>query len=178
MNLVKSIVFCSLGVFSCFSFAANVEVTLKDDLDGDLNGYCLDIVGGGQNIDPANGLQAHTCYSYRGDPEADQAMDPDDIAKGQFRIAAYDVCTTLLSFEAGTKVDLRSCDGSETQAFNFTENGYISPKAAENMCLTVGLETTFGRNGTSPHQIKSLTLELCDSSKTAYQEWRTREQDD
>ena len=49
------------------ALAADVEVTLKNRLDGNLNGYCLDIRGGGQNIGPANGLQAHTCYSYRGD---------------------------------------------------------------------------------------------------------------
>ena len=49
------------------AFAADVEVTLKDNLDGNLNGYCLDIKGGGPNIDPSEGLQAHTCYSYRGD---------------------------------------------------------------------------------------------------------------
>ena len=44
------------------AFAENVEVTLKDGLDGNLNGYCLDIMGGGRNIDPSRGLQAHTCY--------------------------------------------------------------------------------------------------------------------
>ena len=47
---------------SCFllpvlAFSADVEVTLKDRLDGNLNGYCLDIRGGGQNIDPSQGLQ-------------------------------------------------------------------------------------------------------------------------
>ncbi|WP_413694037.1 hypothetical protein [Psychromonas sp. KJ10-2] len=46
--------------------ADNVEIALKHNLDGYLNGYCLDISGGGKNIDPANGLQVHTCYSYKG----------------------------------------------------------------------------------------------------------------
>ena len=41
------------------AFSQDVEVTLKDRLDGNLNGYCLDIRGGGQNIDPSQGLQAH-----------------------------------------------------------------------------------------------------------------------
>jgi len=72
---------------SCFllpvlAFSADVEVTLKDRLDGNLNGYCLDIRGGGQNIDPSAGLQAHTCYSYRGDLGSDQAFDPELIAGG------------------------------------------------------------------------------------------------
>jgi hypothetical protein len=42
------------------------------------------------------------------------------------------------------------------------------------MCLTAGKETTFGRGGTSPHQIKSLTLQSCGGDLTAYQEWYTR----
>ena len=42
------------------AFAADVEVALKDNLDGNLNAYCLDIKGGGPNIDPSEGLQAHT----------------------------------------------------------------------------------------------------------------------
>ncbi|MEL6526334.1 MAG: DUF3500 domain-containing protein, partial [Chloroflexota bacterium] len=44
-----------------------VEITLIDPLDGVTNSYCIDIAGGNENVDPANGLQAHTCYSYQGD---------------------------------------------------------------------------------------------------------------
>jgi hypothetical protein len=155
-------------------FAADVEVTLKDGLDGDLNGYCLDIKGGGQNINPADGLQAHTCYSYRGDLGSDQAIDPEGIARGEFKIVAFDVCATMEGTEADTEVALSACDGSESQQFDFAENGNISPKSAPGMCLTAGKETAFGRGGTSPHQIKTLTLQSCGGDLTAYQEWYTR----
>jgi hypothetical protein len=160
------------------AFAADVEVTLKDSLDGDLNGYCLDIKGGGRNIDPSDGLQAHTCYSYRGDLGPDQAFDPAGIAGGEFKIIAFDVCATMKSTEAGAEVALSTCDGSELQQFDFTATGYISPKSAPGMCLTAGKETAFGRGGTSPHQIKTLTLQSCGDGLTAFQEWHTRTQED
>jgi hypothetical protein len=158
--------------------AADVEVSLKDSLDGNLNSYCLDIKGGGQNIDPSEGLQAHTCYSYRGELGSDQAIDPDGIARGEFKVGAFDVCAAMEGTETGAEVALRACDESEMQQFDFAENGYISPKSAPGMCLTAGKETTFGRGGTSPHQIKTLTLQSCGGELTPYQEWYTRTQDD
>jgi hypothetical protein len=160
------------------AFAADVEVTLKDNLDGDLNGYCLDIKGGGPNVDPTRGLQAHTCYSYRGELGNDQAIDPDGVAHGTFKVTAFDVCATMESTEAGDEVALSACDGSESQQFDMDENGAISPKSAPGFCLTAGKETAFGRGGTSPHQIKTLTLQSCGGGLTAYQEWTTRTQDD
>lgn len=165
-------------LFPIATYAADVEVSLKDNLDGNLNSYCLDIKGGGQNIDPTRGLQAHTCYSYRGELGGDQAIDPDGIAKGEFNIPAFEVCATVGVTEAGAEISLSACDGSETQQFDFAENGYISPKDAPGMCLTAGKETTFGRGGTSPHQIKTLTLQSCGGELVAYQEWYTRTQDD
>ncbi len=159
------------------AFAANVEVTLKDGLDGNLNSYCLDIKGGGQNIDPSEGLQAHTCYSYRGDLGSDQAIDPEGIARGELKVVAFDVCATMEGTEADAEVALSTCDGSELQQFDFAENGNISPKSTPGMCLTAGKETTFGRGGTSPHQIKTLTLQSCGGDLTAYQQWHTRTQE-
>jgi hypothetical protein len=160
------------------ALAADVEVTLKNNLDGDLNGYCLDIKGGGRNIDPSAGLQAHTCYSYRGDLGSDQAFDPEGIARGEFKIVAFDVCATMQGLEAGAEVALSACDENESQQFEFAENGTISPKSAPGMCLTGGKETTFGRGGTSPHQIKTLTLQSCGDDLAAYQQWYTRTQGD
>ena len=165
-------------LFSVIALAADVEVTLKDRLDGNLNGYCLDIRGGGQNIDPSQGLQAHTCYSYRGDLGSDQAFDPELMASGEFKVIAFDVCATMDGTEAGAEVALSACDGIELQQFEFAANGSIIPKSAPGMCLTAGNETTFGMGGTSPHQIKSLTLQQCSDVTAAYQEWYARTQED
>jgi len=166
------------GLLSVAAFSADVEVTLRDGLDGNLNGYCLDIRGGGRNIDPAQGLQSHTCYSYRGDLGSDQAFDPEGVARGEFKIPAFDVCATMEGTDAGSGVALTACDGSDFQRFDFSADGHISPESAPGMCLTAGNETTFGMGGTSPHQIKDLTLESCADDRAAYQEWTTRTQED
>ena len=155
-----------------------VEVTLQDNLDGDLNSYCLDIVGGGPNINPANGLQAHTCYSYRGALGSDQAVDPTLYAKGIIKVVAFDVCATAENTEPGAKIALEKCDGRKTQNFSISDSGSISPAGASDLCLTVGEDTKFGRGGTSPHQIKTLSLENCDTAIAARQEWRVREKKD
>lgn len=155
-----------------------VEMVLKDKLDGNLSGYCIDIVGGGPNIDPANGLQAHTCYSYRGSLGSDQVVDPVLLSEGTIKIAAFDVCATIPSADVGTRIGLEACNGGAAQDFIMAENGVISPARNPAMCFTAGEETTFGRNGTSPHQIKSLTLEACDPELAQRQEWRTRAQED
>jgi hypothetical protein len=169
-----------MSLFGCLiplaTFSADVEVTLQDGLDGNLNSYCLDIRGGGRNIDPAQGLQAHTCYSYRGDLGSDQAFDPELIAEGEFRIPAFDVCATMEGTDAGSEVGLTECDGSELQRFDFADSGRISPRSAPGMCLTAGMGTTFGMGGVSPHQIKSLTLQSCSDELTGYQAWTTRTQ--
>jgi cytochrome c553 len=168
-----------VGLFlSTSASAADVEVVLKDKLDGNLNGYCFDIKGGGRNVDPSRGLQAHTCYSYRGALGSDQAIDGEAAANGVFRLPAYDVCATMESTDAGTEVSLTACDGSDAQQFDFADSGTISPKTAPGMCLTAGEETTMGRGGTSPHQIKTLTLQACSDDRAAAQEWTTRTQED
>ena len=167
------------GLFlSAGASAVEVEVALKDKLDGNLNSYCFDIKGGGRNVDPSRGLQAHTCYSYRGALGSDQAIDAEGIANGVFKITAYDVCATMASTDAGTEVSLTACDGGDAQQFDFADSGTISPRTAAGMCLTAGEETTMGRGGTSPHQIKTLTLQECSDERAAAQQWFTRTQED
>jgi len=177
MKRISVLIACLL-LLPSLSYAENVEVLLKDKLDGNLSGYCLDIMGGGNNVDPTRGLQGHTCYSYRGDLGSDQAMDPDLVKEGVFKVVGFDVCATMADTSAGTNVSLTECDDSDQQQFVFAENGTISPSTAEGMCLTLAEETTIGRNGTSPHQAKQLTLQNCDPELAAYQQWRTREQHD
>lgn len=165
-----------LGMVPAFAAADNVEIVLEDKLDGNLNGYCIDIMGGGQNIDPSRGLQAHTCYSYRGDLGPDQAVDPASITEGKIHIVGFDVCATMEGLDEGAAVALSACDDNTLQQFNFAHSGNISPLGAPNMCLTAGKETTFGRNGTSPHQIKTLSLQACSDELAGYQQWTSRTQ--
>lgn len=158
--------------------AEQVEITLVDELDGNLNSYCLDIAGGQQDASVENGLQAHTCYSYQGALGVDQIFETDRFAESQLYMPEFDVCATVFSLQAGAAVGLAACDGSIAQKVELTDDGKLSPTEAPDLCFTAGEETRLGRGGTSPHQIKSLTLETCSDDLSAYQTWRTRSSDD
>lgn len=156
--------------------AEGVEITLKDELDGILNSYCLDIAGGNKNVDPDKGLQAHTCYSYQGELGTDQVFDPSRFADNTLYMPNYDVCATLTGLESGAKVGLATCESSDLQTIAFTGEGKISPVSAPNMCFTAAQESRFGRG--SQHQIRDLTLESCSDDLASVQQWRTRTTDD
>lgn len=167
------LVICAL-MFSVVSHAENVEIMLVDRLDGDLDYYCLDIPGGKANARPADGLQTHTCYAYQGELGIDQIIDVDGIGKGEIKLVGFDVCATLTDAAAGSIVALTACDGSPAQKFDMSASGNITPQSAPGMCFTAGAETTLGNQGTSRHQIKSLTLQPCSDDLSAYQEWAVR----
>lgn len=155
--------------------AERVEIALQDPLDGNLSGYCLDIAGApGASADPAKGLQAHTCYSYRGALEVDQIFDTARFAEGVLYMPEFDVCATLSAAEAGASVGLAACDGGAAQQIVLDASGHLSPAGHADLCLTAGQDTRMGRGGTSPHQIKALSLETCAEDLAAYQIWYPR----
>ena len=133
----------------------DVEIVLTDKLDGVTNHYCIDIAGGNRDIDTANGLQTHTCYSYQGSLGDDQVFDASRFASNVLFMPRYDVCATLAALTAGSAVGLATCDGSDLQALTFDEEGRIHPVSAPEMCITAGQPTRFGRSET--HQIKALS---------------------
>lgn len=167
-----------LAAAAAVAEAKDVEVTLQHNLDGYLNGYCFDVVGGGRNIDPSRGLQAHTCYSYRGDLGSDQIFDSEKLSKGSFYMPEFNVCAELENLDEGAKVGLTECKSSDLQNIELKADGTIRPTAAPTTCFTVGLATSQGRGGTSAHQIKTLTLEACADDKAIFQQWRTRSEND
>ncbi len=159
--------------------ASGVEITLKDELDGVVNSYCLDIAGGNRNVDINNGLQAHTCYSYQGKLGTDQIFDPSKFKDNTLYMPEYKVCVAVKGLEEGAKVGLAPCDNSKLQKISFSKEGTISPVVAPTMCFTAAQETRFGRNGKSKkHQIKDLSLSACSDKLAKFQQWRTRSTDD
>lgn len=179
MKLKKILIISVIGTLCTFSvYAEEVEVTLKHNLDGYLNGYCLDIKGRG-DIKAGDGVQAHTCYSYKGTLGDDQIFESKNFEKNQFYFPRFDLCVALSGLEKGAAVALATCDSeNELQQLNFLESGNISPKNNQSLCLTASLDTTRGRGGTSDHQIKKLTLETCSSSREIFQKWRSRTKKD
>lgn len=153
--------------------AESVEVYLVDMLDNIQNGYCLDIAGGREaDADPADGLQAHTCYSPGGAIGVDQTFDTDRFAEGLFDMTEFDVCAEITWIDAGSALELAECDGREAQGFTVSGEGMIVPASAPDMCVTVGDDTRTGRSDTN--QTKDLTLEACDDDKAAFQTWSVR----
>jgi len=154
--------------------ADSVELMLTDRLDGDLDAYCIDIIGPKQKADISRGLQTHTCYAYQGQMGIDQMFDSEKFSQNRLFMPEFDACVTLSGLVSGASVGLATCDGSEEQAIELTVQGRLSPVAAPDMCLTAGDTTRLGRGGTSRHQIKSLTLEPCSDDRAAYQAWEPR----
>lgn len=175
-NKVSGLVGATLCTLAFNANAAKVEIVLADKLDGVTSEYCIDVVGGGKNINIEKGLQSHTCYSYRGDLGKDQAFESDRFADNVLYMTEFEVCAQLDSLEEGASVGLAGCDDSDLQTLTFTESGNISPAKAPEMCLTAGEDTRFGRS--KKHQIKTLTLEKCSEESANYQIWRTRESAD
>jgi hypothetical protein len=152
--------------------AENVEITLVDMLDGVTSSYCIDIAGGNKDIDISKGLQAHTCYSYRGEIGADQTFAVSRFASNELYMPNFEVCATVSSLAAGSSIGLAACDGSDLQQISFSEGGTISMLASPNLCFTAAQDSRFGRS--KVHQIKALSLEECSASLATYQEWRSR----
>ncbi len=156
--------------------AENVEVYVTDLLDNIQNGYCLDIAKGkGASANPEDGLQAHTCYSPLGEVLVDQAFDPEKFKDGVLYMPEFDVCIQAVSTEAGSSLELASCDGSEAQSWIFNGEGTIAPTSAPAMCVTLAEETRTGRS--DENQMKALTLEDCSDDLAKSQTWSNRTAD-
>lgn len=166
---LMTIVVLSAGM----AHAENVEIYVVDMLDNIQNGYCIDIAKGkGAAADPADGLQAHTCYSPLGDVLVDQAFDPKQFANGVLYMPEFDVCMQVTSTEADASVELATCDGSTAQSWVFDGEGTIAPASAPEMCLTLTGETRTGRSDSN--QMIAMTLQTCSEDQAAYQAWSYR----
>jgi len=153
--------------------AENVEIYVVDMLDNIQNGYCLDIAKGkGASANPADGMQAHTCYSPLGEVLVDQAFDPEQFKDGVLYMPEFDVCVQAPATDAGAAVELASCDQSDAQKWVFSGEGVITPASAENMCLTLTGESRTGRS--KENQMIALTLEGCAADLSATQTWANR----
>lgn len=153
--------------------AGAVEIALIDKLHGVTSEYCIDIAGGNKDVDIGNGLQAHTCYSYRGAIGSDQSFVTAKFAQGQLYMTDFDVCATASALSAGAAIGLASCEGSDLQKIAFSGSGAISMAASPELCFTAAKDTRFGRS--KAHQIKVLSLETCSDALAPYQQWYGRE---
>ena len=166
-NIRSGLMFCGLLLAPWLHAETPVEVTLVDLLD-EPRGFCLDTLGD-------DGMHAHTCESYQGQLEEDQAYDVDMMADGTFRLIEFDLCMAAPGRSAGSMLSLQPCDGRDTQRFEHRSNGKIVSLAAPGNCVTVGAGPSRNAGGGTPiHLIRDLTLEVCDGSRDDRQQWRLR----
>ncbi len=149
-----------------------VEIALSDVLDGVTSNYCIDIAGGNKDIDISKGLQAHTCYTYRGEVGTDQKFTRSRFANNQLYMTDFDVCATVAALKAGSTIGLAACDGSDLQNITFSGSGTIFMTGSPDLCFTAAKDSRYGRS--KVHQIKALLLENCSAELAAYQEWHGR----
>ena len=153
--------------------ADNVEIYVTDLLDNIQNGYCLDIAKGkGASANPADGMQAHTCYSPLGEVLVDQSFDPDRFKDGVLYMPEFDVCVQATSTEVGASVELATCDDSEAQKWLFNGEGSIAPAGNPEICLTLSGDTRTGRS--KENQMKAISLMACSLDLASFQTWSHR----
>lgn len=83
------------------------------------DGYCLDVPGPASNVMLQFPLVAHTCHA---DPLADQVFRFNDSGSGQIRwtMDEYDLCFTADSADNLANLNLKACEGSPMQTFEYT----------------------------------------------------------
>ena len=151
-----------------------VHVRLKDRLDRPVDGYCLDILGTGQNLRLDVPLFVHNCKG---------GLTPDSAVvytqKGQLVFPAANVCVTAFGVNntvlPGTSILLRPCNqrvsffnATELQKFDYLHNGQFKLRGSE-LCLAVGNEAS---STYSPHdRWRVLSLQSCANTELSHSAW-------
>jgi hypothetical protein len=159
------------------AWADKVEVALAKNLGDTSNtNYCIDMPGGQERADPTRDLRAYTCYTDQGFVGFDHAMDSEAIAKGQFHMTGFDVCMQAKGTVVGSAIAARDCDESNAlQNFYLRADMTIHLASEDKLCLTVGDEVSYGRNGPGGHEIRDITLQLCSDDRASHQQWVLRD---
>ena len=151
-----------------------VHVRLKDRLDRPNDGYCLDILGTGQNLRLDLPLFAHNCKS---------GATPDSTVVftnlGQLVFPEPAVCVTAFGVNntvlSGTSILLRPCDqrisffeSADLQKFEHLDNGQLKLTDSE-LCLAVGEESSVTYSQQDRWRV--LSLERCTDTKLSHSAW-------
>ncbi len=151
-----------------------VHVRLKDRLDRPGDGYCLDILGTGNNLRVDLPLFAHNC---KGGATPDSTIIYTN--QGQLLFPGANVCVTAFGVNntvlPGTSILLRPCDQrtaffdtSDLQKFDYTRNGQLKLRGSE-LCLAVGNASSVTYSPLDRWRV--LSLQLCTSAEINYSVW-------
>ena len=126
--------------------AEPAHLRLIDPLDRPVDGYCVDVLGTGQNLRLDLPLFAHNCKPVL---TSDSAVV--FTSEGLIRFPAVDLCITVAGVNsralAGSSVLLRGCnestsffETSKLQRFTLHDDGRLELSQSE-LCLTVGSQS-------------------------------------
>lgn len=151
-----------------------IHVRLQDRLDRPDDGYCLDILGNGNNLRLNLPLFAHNC---KGGATTDSAIIY--TGKGQLVFPYPAVCVTAFGVNntvlPGASVLLRPCDqripffdATGLQKFDYLGNGQLKLRDSK-LCLAVGNKssTTYS----SLDRWRVLSLESCADTELSHSAW-------
>lgn len=151
------------------------HLRLVDNLDRPRDGYCLDIVGSGQQLRFDLPLIAHNCKPGL---YADEAVRIEP--NGYIRFPAFDKCATVAGLNSralpGAALVARECgektpflDAEALQKFHHRKDGRVE-LSGSGLCLTVGRksDSTFY----SDHRWRPLFVESCEDAEPTRSQWR------
>ncbi|MGK0269714.1 MAG: hypothetical protein ACI88H_000346 [Cocleimonas sp.] len=147
---------------------------LMDLLDRKKDGYCLDVVGSGNNIRFDMPLITHNCKEGL---YADEAVV--HKADGTLYFPAYDGCVTVMGLNnhalAYNALILKRCHVDEPflaatrfQKFSLTKNKQLQLKGS-NLCITTG--DVSKETYSSAHRWRSLYMQDCKVAPSHLSQW-------
>lgn len=176
----RSLVAISLGLVAiCASADPRLEGTghlrLVNDLDRPQDGYCLDLMGSGDQVRLDMPLTAHNCKPGLYHDEAVR-LEP----TGHIHFPTYNACATVAGLNGkplpGVAVMPRRCNEQSAflnagplQMFTFHEDGKVELNGS-GLCLAVGgrSESTFD----ATHRYRALFMADCASADPKLSRWR------
>ena len=150
-----------------------VQMKLINKLDRD-DGYCLDVVGSGNQIQFGMPLIAHNCKKGL---YADEAVVYNK--DGSIFFPAYNGCLTVMGLNDHAlpynALMIKQCNveqpflnATKFQKFTLTKNNQIQLNGT-NLCITVGDSSK--ETYSSEHRWRSLYMQSCAKSENKYSQW-------
>ena len=140
-------------------------------LDNESRGYCLDVVGAGENINREAPLGTRTCKYERNN--VDQLFEW--VAPDRLHVPQYDLCVAADRIEAGGRLFVQDCADVEEQSWSLTPNGLLRPASRADLCLTLADERELANTGAWLAMVyhgRTVSLAPCAESALARQQIR------
>ncbi|MCZ0951817.1 MAG: alpha/beta hydrolase fold domain-containing protein [Rhodospirillaceae bacterium] len=165
---------------AAFALGASLPMTASSEgaflrnlhtLDDESRGYCLDIVGAGENINREAPLGTRTCKYERN--YVDQLFEwgaPDKLYAPE-----YDLCVAADTIDEGGQLFVQDCSDAAEQSWTLTPNGRLSPVSRPDLCVTLNAERGLANSPVWLAMVyhgRTVSLVPCADSAAALQQLR------